>query len=264
MEAHQVALRWTCSSAASVTSSERAQTSAATSSSDGARQMTRSMLRNDLRIDSCSGWATTTRGSSLPQAPSSAQAVLVDGSANESSGKHAERAVGRVVGERGAHRRPVRLAVHLDHEAPRLGCERDAAAGELRRADRAGPRPTRAFLPPRLPATTGDHAAALGGLGAGPLSVQLGAHGLVHEMRLDLGAEHGLVEREVASGVALGVEHRCARLGAHLLSSRISTNAFFGPGTAPFTSSRLFSASTLWTVRPTWVARLPPRRPAIF
>ena len=39
---------------------------------------------------------------------------------------------------------------------------------------------------------------------------------------------------------------------------------FFGPGTAPRTSSRFCSGSTECTVRPTWVTRLPPMRPAIF
>ena len=47
-------------------------------------------------------------------------------------------------------------------------------------------------------------------------------------------------------------------------SSLISTMPFFGPGTAPLTSSRLFSTSISCTCSPTWVTRLPPRRPAIF
>src|SRR3954453_10831300 len=39
---------------------------------------------------------------------------------------------------------------------------------------------------------------------------------------------------------------------------------FFGPGTAPLTRSRFCAGSTEWTVRPTCVTRLPPRRPAIL
>src|SRR2546425_5917538 len=65
MEAHQVALSLTSSSASSVTSKERAQTSAATSSSPGVVTTTLSMLRNDLTTF-CSSFATTTRGSSIP------------------------------------------------------------------------------------------------------------------------------------------------------------------------------------------------------
>ena len=40
------------------------------------------------------------------------------------------------------------------------------------------------------------------------------------------------------------------------LSSLISTRPFFGPGTAPLTSSRFRSASTSWTTRPTCVHAL--------
>src|SRR5215212_9447776 len=47
-------------------------------------------------------------------------------------------------------------------------------------------------------------------------------------------------------------------------SSRTSKMPFFGPGTAPLTSSRFCSRSTECTVSPTCVTRLPPRRPAIL
>src|SRR5919202_2661443 len=63
MEAH-VALPCTSGSAASVTRSERAHTTAATSSSLGEATTTRSRLRNDFATASCSGSATTTAGSS--------------------------------------------------------------------------------------------------------------------------------------------------------------------------------------------------------
>src|SRR5438105_6501983 len=69
MEAHK-ALPCTSGSAASVTRSERAQTTAATSSSPGEVTATRSRLRNDFATTSCSGAATTTVGSSLPHAAS--------------------------------------------------------------------------------------------------------------------------------------------------------------------------------------------------
>ena len=43
-----------------------------------------------------------------------------------------------------------------------------------------------------------------------------------------------------------------------------TTIEFLWPGTAPFTSRRFCSASVSTTVRPTWVTRLPPIRPAIL
>src|SRR2546423_1933258 len=86
MQAHE-ALPCTSGSAASVTRSERAQTTAATSSSPGEVTATRSRFRNDFTNASCSGSATTTAGSSLPHSASSAAAVFVDGSKNESSAR---------------------------------------------------------------------------------------------------------------------------------------------------------------------------------
>src|SRR5438105_8971563 len=86
------------------------------------------------------------------------------------------------------------FAIHLDTEVARRRGERDAAALELRGADRALTRTAGALLAPRLAAAARDEAAAL--RRARPLAVvvQLGAHGLVHEMRLQLGAEDGLLE----------------------------------------------------------------------
>src|SRR5439155_1142379 len=74
-----------------------------------------------------------------------------------------------------------------------------------------------------------------------------------------LGAEDRLVERDV---LLLRAQHGC--LGSGHVISLISTMPFFGPGTAPLTSSRLRSASTEWIERPTCVTRLPPIWPAIF
>src|SRR6187551_1920932 len=78
VEAHE-AISFTRSSAASVASTELAQTRAPTSSSDGSSTSTRSRLRNDFATDSSSGWTTTTSGSSLPQVPSRSAAARVDG-----------------------------------------------------------------------------------------------------------------------------------------------------------------------------------------
>jgi hypothetical protein len=102
-----------------------------------------------------------------------------------------------VIGERRPQRGAPRLAVDLDVEAARAGWEGDAAARELRRADRALAGAAGALLAPRLRAAAGHESAALRCAGALTVRVQLGAHGLVHERCLHLGAEDGLVERDV-------------------------------------------------------------------
>src|SRR6187551_3560596 len=79
VEAHD-ASSCTRSSAASVASTEFAQTSAPTSSSDGSRTRTRSRLRKDFATADSSGCAMTTSGSSLLHVPRSVAAARVDGS----------------------------------------------------------------------------------------------------------------------------------------------------------------------------------------
>src|SRR3954454_10629988 len=69
-------------SAASLTSTERAQTIGATSSSDGTVTSTRSRLRKDLIRPTSSSCAMTTSGVSLPHCSTSALACLVDGVSN--------------------------------------------------------------------------------------------------------------------------------------------------------------------------------------
>src|SRR5581483_2569810 len=76
---HQLALPWTSGSAASLTISERAQTTAPTSSSPGATTATRSMLRKLFTRFSSSCSATTTSGACLPHDSRSARADFVDG-----------------------------------------------------------------------------------------------------------------------------------------------------------------------------------------
>src|SRR5262245_2692823 len=166
-----------------------------------------------------------------------------------------------MVAERGAQRRAEGLLVHLEREVARRGRKCNAAARELRRADRALAGAPRALLAPWLRAAAGDEAAALRRACALPARVQLGPDRLVDEMRPDLGGEDGLVERDLLLRAS---ENRCLRCGHYLTSSRISTRPFFGPGTAPLTSKRFRSGSMEWTVSPTCVARLPPIRPAIF
>src|SRR5436305_3316311 len=88
MQTHE-ALLSTASSAAWLTSSERAHTSAATSISAGVTTWTPARLRNDFTIASWSSWATTTSGGSFPHASTRPAALLVDGSSNESSARTA-------------------------------------------------------------------------------------------------------------------------------------------------------------------------------
>ena len=81
------------------------------------------------------------------------------------------------------------------------------------------------------------------------------------EVRLDLGGEDRRLERDV---LRLRRPWRRARVPSEQPSAAHLDEAVLGPGTEPLTSSRFRSASTLWTVRPSWVTRLPPIRPAIF
>src|SRR5215471_16661194 len=118
---------------------------------------------------------------------------LVEGVA----GDQAERAGGGVIAERGTQRGARSLLVDLDREVARRRRERDATARELRRADRALAGTPGSLLAPRLRAAAGDEPAALRRARALAARIQLGAHGLVHEVRPDLGCEDGLVERDL-------------------------------------------------------------------
>ena len=251
----------TSGSAASLTSTERAQTIGATSSSDGTVTSTRSRLRNDLIRPISSSCATTTSGVSLPHFSTSALACLVDGVSNAVAVDERERLVADVVRERAGERGAADLAVHLDVEAAHARRERDAAAREVRGADRALAGAAGALLAPRLGAAAGDEPAGLGATGARAMRVQLRAHDLVHDVPLELGAEDGCLERGALGGRA--AENLCLQR-SHQSVLLISTMPLFGPGTAPLTSSRLRSTSTWWTTSPSWVTRTPPMRPDIF
>src|SRR2546430_15304269 len=113
--------------------------------------------------------------------------------------------------ERAAERGAASLAVDLDLEAPRARWEGEAAARELRRADRARAGAAGALLAPRLGAAAGDEAATLRAARAGTARVQLRAHGLVHEVRLHLGAEDVRLEGHLLRGLAPAVEQRDRR-----------------------------------------------------
>src|SRR5579875_1518642 len=84
MAAHAAHLPCRSGSAASLTTSERAQTTCDTSSSAGTVTSTCGRLRNDLTRASSSSCATTTVGAGRPQSSSSCAACFVDGAANAS------------------------------------------------------------------------------------------------------------------------------------------------------------------------------------
>src|SRR5205823_7232253 len=86
----------------------------------------------------------------------------------------------------------------------------------------------------------------------------------VYDVRLHLRAENRGLERQILRLLAGRVEQGCLRRSHHRPASRTSTKLFFGPGTAPLTSSRFSSGRTSCTTRPTCVMRLPPMRPAIL
>src|SRR4029078_9441225 len=122
-------------------------------------------------------------------------------------------------------------------------------------------RRARALLAPRLGTAAGDEPAGLGATGARTMRVQLRAHDLVHDVPLELGAEHGCLERGALGGAAAA--DFCLQR-SHQSVLLISTMPLFGPGTAPLTSSRLRSTSTWWRTTRGGVTRTPPMRPAIF
>src|SRR5204863_9664422 len=136
--------------------------------------------------------------------------VLGRGGLERVVGEDPERAFVCVGRERGAKRRFPLLAVDLAPEARAYG-EGDAAAGPVRGAGRAGARPPGALLAPRLRASARDEPAALDGARAGAVRAQFGAHGLVDEVRLDVGAEDARIERQVLRLVARTVEHGSLR-----------------------------------------------------
>src|SRR5439155_18459743 len=102
----------------------------------------------------------------------------------------------RVRGERAAHGGASDLAVDLRDEVPTAGRKRQAAAGPVRRADRAGASTAGALLAPRLRASARDEPSALAATGGRAGRVLLRAHGLVHELRLHVRAEDLRLKRD--------------------------------------------------------------------
>src|SRR6185436_5615103 len=111
-------------------------------------------------------------------------------------GEDCEGSFVRVRRERGAESGLALLAVDLAAEVA-ADREGDAAAGPVWRPRRAGARTPGALLAPGLRASAGDEPAALDAVRGRPACVLLRAHGLVHKVRLDVGAENALVERQV-------------------------------------------------------------------
>src|SRR5699024_9171210 len=148
----------------------------------------------------------------------------------------------------------------------------DRPAGELRGADRALTGAAGARLGVRFAAAAGALGAGLGLVRALAGSGQLGHHDLVDQRHVGGDVED---RRRQCGGALLGtvgVEHvddlvvlgeRSHRLHAPFTAVLTTTRPPLGPGTAPETSSRPFSASTAWMVRFWTVWRALPIRPAI-
>src|SRR6185312_12111176 len=102
---------------------------------------------------------------------------------------HHETAVAGPVGQRTAQRGGLHLLGCALGVGARYGAVYDAAAGVLRRAQRALPGPAGALLPVRLLAAAADLAPRLGGVRALPGRRLLRHHDLVDERDVHLGAE---------------------------------------------------------------------------
>src|SRR5215207_3942964 len=139
-----------------------------------------------------------------------------------------------------------------------------AAALPERRADRRDARAARALLLPELPARAGDVAAGLRPHGALAGAREVGLDGRVDQRLVQLGAEDGVRQFEVADLFVLQVAHLDGRhfvYSVYFADLRTTTTLPLAPGTEPRTISRLFSTSTRATVRPLSVTRASPMWP---
>src|SRR6185503_16017115 len=110
-----------------------------------------------------------------------------------------------------AQRGAALLAVDLEGVVARRGPEDDAAAGEVRRADRALAGAAGALLAPRLRAAAADVAARLRRGRALPAGVELRADRLVDERAVEARAERRVVEVDGLRAAEDGsASHRCA------------------------------------------------------
>src|SRR5699024_3811813 len=148
----------------------------------------------------------------------------------------------------------------------RLRAMRDAAALELRRADRALPSVTGPLLPVRLFATAGTHAARLRRVRALPARGQLRDNNLVQQRNAGVHVEDLVGKVDGAVGLTVrgtDIERR-AHHAPPFAGLFTSTRPPLGPGMAPLINSSPESSSTWCTLRFCVVTRLEPIRPAIF
>src|SRR5439155_6852722 len=182
---------------------------------------------------------------------------------------HREAAVAGPVGQRAAQRGSLHLLGRALRIGARHGAVHGAAAGVLRRAQRALPGPPGALLPVRLLAAAAYLTTRLGGVRAPPGRRFLRHHDLVHERDVHLDGEDLTGQLDIRTGLA---GRSCNTDRGHLASPpvsclaalRIRTRPPLGPGTAPLISSSPRSASTACTVSRGTVVLALPIRPAIF
>src|SRR6266508_1417886 len=186
-------------------------------------------------------------------------------------GEHDHLAVGRPVGERRAQGELHHLLGGALAVAAGLGAEGDAATAPLGRVGGTLSGAARPLLAPRLGATAGHLGPGLGALVSAPAGGELGRDHLVHNGNIGLDAEHGLVQLHrtgLLAGLIADVDFAHASRPSFPTTAftalRMSTSPPLGPGTAPFTSSRLRSGSAWTTSRLRVVTRSPPMRPAIL
>ena len=141
---------------------------------------------------------------------------------------HRDAAAPRVHAERRAQRAPARLAVDLHRVVARSRAERDAAAGPVRRADRAGARAAGALLAPGLRAAAADLAAA-----SASRRCRAGARAARRARPRRRRALWNGSEKISAGSSTVPWPPSRGALGSGLSASRTSTTAPSGPGTAP-------------------------------
>ena len=186
---------------ASVISSARAQTTVATSSSDGTVTSTPRQVAERLDQRLLAPRSTTSDERHL-LAPATRRAPWPASSTERSKPRaveHAERAVAAAWLEsapRSAERRALRFT--FTSKLRIVGAKTTPPPVNCGGADRAGAGAAGALLAPRLRAAAGDEAAGLGAARAGAAGVQLGADGLVHEVRLHARRRRSSSSRETS------------------------------------------------------------------
>src|SRR5262249_50440799 len=117
-----------------------------------------------------------------------------------------ELAFGLLQRERGLQAEAPHLLRQLEREVARLRSEDDAAAAELRRAQRALARGAGALLAPRLFRGALDLADALGAGGAGAALGELPIDDARDDVRPRRQAEHRLIQLDLAGGLVVEID----------------------------------------------------------